>query len=579
MNNVVIPPKDEEELQLEKLVFGDTENFENSLRKADQLFDYSSADEEEEEESYSSAESDLDGVQDDDLFYIDDGKGMETKATDSAGESDDMEVDGDSDVASSSGSDEESDDAWNDSDDEKIKVSLVASDRLKKLRKREADSYASGKSYIHRLRSQFEKIYPRPSWVDNMENELDQDSDDEMIQDEDDTNSTTTNNSNAILKVLASNNRFTRSKQLKLISPNKISIVRLKDANHSQRSKSAIQSLSFHPSFPLLMTGGFDKTLRIYHIDGKANNLVTSLHLKHSPIFTCTFSPLETLDNKNFVFAAGRRRYMSKWDLNTGEVEKISRMYGQEKFQKSMENFKVSSTGKYIGLTGSGGWCNLLNGLTGQFIRGFKIEGTIVDFEFSHDDSFIIIVNSVGEVWEFELDSDQDNNNNNNNNDDNNNNNNTNNNQNKAYTKKNHVNKVIRKWQDESGIGITKVKLGGPKDRWLAIGTNNGLVTIYDRNTFGTESNPKPIKTVENLITSISSLVFNDDGQLLCIASRAKRDALKLVHLPSGSVYSNWPTSGTPLGRVTAVTFSPNNEMLAIGNEAGKVTLWRLNHY
>ena len=105
-------------------------------------------------------------------------------------------------------------------------------------------------------------------------------------------------------------------------------------------------------------------------------------------------------------------------------------------------------------------------------------------------------------------------------------------------------------------------------NRWVAIGNNNRIVNIYDRSVFAPETtHPKPIKTVENLITSISSLVFNPDGQLLCIASRAKRDALRLVHLPSGSVYSNWPTSGTPLGKVTSIAFSPNNEMLAIGNK------------
>ena len=54
-------------------------------------------------------------------------------------------------------------------------------------------------------------------------------------------------------------------------------------------------------------------------------------------------------------------------------------------------------------MTGNNGWCNLLNAQTGHWVHGFKIEGTIVDFAFANDESFIMIVNSAGEVWEFAL--------------------------------------------------------------------------------------------------------------------------------------------------------------------------------
>lgn len=563
-DEVLVPPKDEEEILLEKLVFGDIQGFETNLRKLDNLYDYSSDEQDEgsdESSESSDDENDLDDVQDDQLFYIDDGTNEAEEDKDA------MDIDEDSQSDNEIDDEEDDDDseiAWEDSDDERLNISLLSSDKMKKLRKVETDSTINGKSYITRLRSQFEKIYPKPEWVSKLqeeENDMeDEDSDAEAIdKDEEDVTEASNNDNNAVLKLLSSTQQFIITKQLKLISPNKISITRLKDANHSKLSKAAIQSLSFHHSHPLLLTGGFDRTLRIYHIDGKTNNVVTTLHLRNSPISSCYFSPFPSKDNKNLIFAGGRRRYMNKWDLNTGEVEKISRMYGHEQFQRSMEYFKISSKGTYIGLTGSSGWCNILNGLTGQWIKGFKIEGTIVDFEFAKDETFIIVINSAGEVWEFELKD----------------------NASKIESKKEttHHNKIIRRWQDDSGTGITKIKLGGPKNRWLAVGTNNGIVNIYDRNSFTDGRHPKPLKTVENLVTSISSLNFSPDGQILCIASRAKKDALRLVHLPSCSVYSNWPTSGTPLGRVTAVTFSPNNEMLAIGNEGGKVTLWRINHY
>lgn len=558
---IVIPPKDEEEIALEKLVFGDFEGFDANLKNLDNLYDYSSDDEENAEgfESGSESEdSDFGHIQDEDLFSIDDG-------TVSVENEDDMEIDSSEENEDEDEDEEESetDNAWNDSDDEEMSISLTSSDKLKKLRKLESDKVISGKAYVMRLRTQFEKIYPKPKWAEKLVGELEEededDSDVEIGQEEDHDDDGQERDTNSILNILHSAEKFVITKQLKLISPNKISVTRLKDANYQKLSKAAIQSLSFHPTHPLLLTGGFDRTLRVYHIDGKINRFISSLHLRNSPITTCQFSPIK---DESLIYAAGRRRYMNKWNLNTAEVEKVSRMYGHEQFQRSFEYFKISPKGTYIGLTGSSGWCNLLNGVTGQWIRGFKIEGTIIDFDFSRDESFIVIINTAGEVWEYELDAPGS--------------------QRllKELNKKSKThNKILRRWDDEGGVGITKVKLGGPKNRWLAIGTNTGLVNIYDRQQFLENKPVKPIKTVENLVTSISTLQFSSDGQILCIASRAKRDALRLVHLPSGTVYSNWPTSGTPLGRVTAVEFSPNNELLAIGNEGGKVTLWRLNHY
>ncbi|KAI3405086.2 UTP18 [Candida oxycetoniae] len=557
---VEIPPKDEEELMLEKLVFGDIEGFHENLRKIDKIYDFEDDEEEEvvEELDPNGSESeDLDNVQDEDLFYIDDGvEGNDENGMDIDEEEEDDD-DEDEDEEDEEGFEEN---AWEDSDDEKLNVSLIASDRLKKLRKNPEDTNISGRSYIIRLRSQFEKIYPRPEWADKFDQEKnkmeggdssdDDDDDDDMVIDDNRNESETTTTSVSLSKILANTHQFLISKQLKLISPTKISITRLKDANYKRVSKAAIQALSFHPTHSIILTAGFDKTVRLYQIDGKTNNFITSYYLKNCPIMACQFLPQA---DKNVVYAAGRRKYMNKINLTTGEVEKISRMYGHEQVQKSFESFRISSSGQYIGMIGNSGWFNLINGVTGQWIKGFKIEGTVVDFDFSQDETFVVVVNTGGDVWEFALSG--------------------------TLTSKSES-KIIRKWQDEGGVGITKVKMGGRKNsRWLAIGSNNGIVNLYDRNEFTGDAQPKPFKTIGNLVTSISSLVFNTDGQLLAIASRAKRDAFKLVHLPTGSVYSNWPTSGTPLGKVTSVTFSPNNEILAVGNEAGKVTLWRLNHY
>ncbi len=531
--DIIPPPKDEEELELEKLVFGDLEGFEANLKNIDNLYEESDEYESNSELDDESDEDDLEKVQDDQLFFVDEGEN-DGDQMDVDNEDDDDEDDEDDDESS------EESDAWKDSEDEEISISLLQSDKMKKLRKKETDSTISGKAYISRLRSQFEKIYPRPQWADaTFEKDDDEDNEgsgDEEIQSDDE--KTEQGDVKALAKILQKTHSFQNNKNSKLLPPTKLDITRLKDANQKHPSKAAIQSLSFHPTHPLLLTGGYDRTIRIYHVDGKINNVVTTIHLRDTPIQTAKFNQNNQI---NKVFAGGRRRYMYSWDLQTGAVEKISRLYGHEDTQRSFENFKVSPKGSFIGLVGNSGWVNIISSATSLYIQGFKIEGTIVDFDWSANEDFIVAINSTGDIWEFSL-----------------------------KTKK-----VVKKWRDETGVGITKVRLGGKNDRWCAVGSDSGIVTVYDR----LNSTKKPIGTLDQLVTSISTLEFSSDGQMLCIASRAKKDALRLVHLPSCKVFQNWPTSGTPLGKVTAACFSPNNEMLSVGNEAGKVRLWRLNHY
>lgn len=59
-----------------------------------------------------------------------------------------------------------------------------------------------------------------------------------------------------------------------------------------------------------------------------------------------------------------------------------------------------------------------------------------------------------------------------------------------------------------------------------------------------TERTPVPRKAVMNLTTGVHHMVFHPDAQMLAIGSRVKRDAFRLVHLPSCTVFKNWPAGG-----------------------------------
>jgi U3 small nucleolar RNA-associated protein 18 len=52
-----------------------------------------------------------------------------------------------------------------------------------------------------------------------------------------------------------------------------------------------------------------------------------------------------------------------------------------------------------------------------------------------------------------------------------------------------------------------------------------------------------------------------------------------MVHLPTCSVFQNWPLNTTPLHTIETTEFSPNGKYFALGNKRGKVLMFKLNHF
>ncbi|KAK9449497.1 WD40-repeat-containing domain protein [Limtongia smithiae] len=543
-----VPEKDDVELDLEKAVFGDVGGFERGL---DELDFESGEDDEEEDETAESEDEPVDfvvdeegedelaafeNIADEELFVVDGAGDMGTSPiTHSAAVVIPSSIKHDGLVT-----------AWDDSDDERLSISLATTDRLRKLRSTETDDVVDGREYVSRLRAQFQRLYPEPEWASvktlslrTSKEDVDELSSSEDEAEDDKERALTANPMGVLLQSAAS---YTSKTKAMLLQPTLLDISRLRDANQQAPSQSAIQTLAFHSSLSLLLSAGYDRTIRIYNIDGKTNALATSLHIKSSPFQTAAFHP----DGKR-VFAGGRRRNFYIWDLESGGVDKISRMYGHEGHQRSMERFKLSPCGRFIGLIGSGGWVNVLDANSAQWIGGAKIEGGggVADFVWSTDGSRITIANSAGEIREWSI----------------------------------AERRFVSRWSDiAGGVGVTSLA-AAPDDKYIALGSQSGVVNVYDMTSRGEDAQPALLSSLEQLVTPISSLEFSHDGQLLGMASRAKKDAFRFAHVASGTVFKNWPTSGTPLGRVTAQAFSCGSEMFVTGNEAGKVRLFKLNYY
>ncbi|XP_036195279.1 U3 small nucleolar RNA-associated protein 18 homolog isoform X3 [Myotis myotis] len=139
--------------------------------------------------------------------------------------------------------------------------------------------------------------------------------------------------------------------------------------------------------------------------------------------------------------------------------------------------------------------------------------------------------------------------------------------------------KCLNRFVDEGslyGLSIAASRNG----QYVACGSNCGVVNIYSQDSCLQETNPKPIKAIMNLVTGVSSLTFNPTTEILAIASEKMKEAVRLVHLPSCTVFSNFPVfKQKNLSLVHTMDFSPRSGYFALGNEKGRALLYRLHHY
>lgn len=146
----IILPKDAEEEELERIIFGDSAGFMEGLESFS--LDRTVGAYGEDSDEPGPEEADLDEVADQDLFFFDAGLVAAPAGSVAAG-------------AATDSDDEDGKPAWEDSDEERLVVSLASVPQLRKLRETEQDDMVNGKEYARRLRKQYERLYPAPGWA------------------------------------------------------------------------------------------------------------------------------------------------------------------------------------------------------------------------------------------------------------------------------------------------------------------------------------------------------------------------------------------------------------------------------
>ncbi|POW08225.1 hypothetical protein PSTT_07660 [Puccinia striiformis] len=424
--------------------------------------------------------------------------------------------------------------AWKDGSANQVSVSLThGPSRLKKLRRLEDQEddqqiTISGEEYEKRLRSQFEKMNPTPTWLNRSKTKQIIDGEEEDEEEE---------QGLGLDLILRSTGDLSRQK-----------------INKKNRKGSAES-----------------KRLSFFKIDGKHNPALHFVHTPDLPIQAAEFCPPSTSNASSTVLITGNRPYFYTFDLKSCQCIKSPQglfhksVFSQSSKGTSLSHFKFSPQGNLVAFIGLNGlielvdWSNNIG--TSQVINTLKSNNPIKNLAWSRNGTQLLTIGNNAEVSIWDL----------------------------------RMNKILGTWFDDGGFNPTKItttdqdciNLLNDSNSYTAIGSQTGIVNLYDDQLHHSESfgvdqfqaSRKPFKTITNLTTSINRIKFNPDAQVLGISSQVKKDAFKLVHTKSGTVFSNWPTSNTPLGHVTDFDFNYNSKFLVTANNRGKVLLYSLKFW
>uniref|UniRef100_A0A7S1LPX3 Anaphase-promoting complex subunit 4 WD40 domain-containing protein n=1 Tax=Alexandrium catenella TaxID=2925 RepID=A0A7S1LPX3_ALECA len=330
-----------------------------------------------------------------------------------------------------------------------------------------------------------------------------------------------------------------------------ISVKKLKEVSiipGEKQGPAAIKALQFHPDSSLLLTAGLDKTLRIFAADGDENPKVSSFHFKDFPILEASFLP-----GGDKILMTGEGWKMWGLDVTTGQpiqIRSISalkhrRYFGLAAGPEPSDNPGLKASKMFTVLADNGD-CVLCDMTTFMPIRTLRMATPGVAAAFAPGRDALYTADAECNIYEWDLG----------------------------------TGRCRQRLKEPWATGITCLATAPATQRssrpLLGVGTPSGNIDMFD--VSGEKIPREPFKTIKNLTTSVSGIRFHSSGEICAGFSQEKKDALKLIHTSTMTVFKNWPMK-EPLRRVSAHSFANSGGLMAIGTDAGRVLLYSLQHY
>ena len=405
---------------------------------------------------------------------------------------------------------------WNDEDDEELQVKDITQTYTKGHGKHGEKEF-SAENYAQSLRRKFTALRDVPKWADirsGKKDTQDDDSDDEFFRETTD--------------MLDSGKKASLAKGF-------LEYRKLKDMNEQTHTEGAIvRAAEFHPSASVGLVAGLAGVASLFQVDGKFNPKMQTVNFENYPIKTAHF----TADGKQFIVGSQHFSHFYMYDMIAGKTIKVP--WNEDGTRTSVQKFEVSPAGDIIAFHGRFGNIHIYSDRTRSKIFTLKMNDDITSCSFSSDGELLYSHGTGGEVYVWDI----------------------------------RAQDCLHRFWDEGCVQGTAISVSR-NNRYVATGSSSGIVNIYNRSELLKGTKPTPEKVISNLTTTISNLKFSPTSEMLAFSSEYKDNAVKLMHLPSMTVFQNFPPMKHNLMRPNCMDFSTNGGYFSVGNNRGAANLFR----
>lgn len=312
-----------------------------------------------------------------------------------------------------------------------------------------------------------------------------------------------------------------------------LSFKRLKNLNRTTEKEGRITSVHFHPRSTVGIVAGLYGMVSMFSIDGRENKKIHNIKYEKFSVYSCKL-------NGDELIVGGKSDHFHTYNLMSGFKQRMKLPRGV----KNLKNFELSPCEKYMAVVGRYGEVHLLHSLTKELLCTMKQEYQSTSIKFSPDSHKLFSHSDDNEVTVFDI----------------------------------RTQRAMHRFVDDGCVNGTSLTISG-NGKLLATGSRQGFVNIYECDSVFNNKFPKPLKAISNITTEITDMAFNPTAEILGICSFDGQNSVKLVHFPSATVVSNFPTLNDQIGRSSTLAFSPSGGYFAIGTSSSQVPLYRIRHY
>ncbi|XP_053604259.1 U3 small nucleolar RNA-associated protein 18 homolog [Plodia interpunctella] len=317
---------------------------------------------------------------------------------------------------------------------------------------------------------------------------------------------------------------------------NYLEVRKFPNINSETKSEGKVIScVEFHPKLSAALVGGQSGIVSLFSIGGDTNNKLHSFRLKKWKVTAAYFSP----DGSQAYLASELDHSYCLYDL----VKAKPKLHQLPLCVKRPKIFKLSPNGKYLAVSDGFDEIHIICAKSNERLRSLKHNSKVVSVAFDHNCQQLYCYCVQGDITIWDL---------------------------STY-------RALKKFYDNGCVNASCIT-DSPCGKLLAAGSKEGIVNIYDTANLDGPS-PFPIKTISNLTTKITDIKFNATSEIMAVSSNCYPNAVKLVHIPSYHVFSNFPQQSFNYNNVQTMNFSPNSGYMALGNDKGAAYLFRLKYY